>query len=96
MNNREETLKVLLALKEDLPAARFVCIAADYAMEDKKITKAACQRFTEMIADRLRGEYTVDGWLRRYHGIDTVNYTPDVRLDYRQRWVDAMIEEFSS
>jgi len=96
MNNRKETLKVLLAVKEELPAARFVCVAADYAVDDDKITWAVCHRFTEMIADRLQGEYTVDSWLRKYHGIDTVNYTPDVKLDYRQRWVDAMIKEFSS
>ena len=96
MNNRKETLKVLLAVKEELPAARFVCVAADYAMEDKKITQGACEQFKGMIAGRLRYEYTVDSWLRKYHGIDTVNYTPDVKLDYRQRWVDAMIKEFSS
>jgi hypothetical protein len=97
MTNRKETLKVLLAAKKRLIFARFVCVAADYAEEDGAISKKECERFKDMISERICGEYTVNTWLRRYHGIDTVNYNyaPNVMLEYRHRWMDAMIEEFS-
>ncbi len=89
-------LKVLRALKPHLVHEVFVCCAASRAESYRKITPYECDVFKAMIYKRIEGRYTVTTWLREVKGfLDVVDAPYKVTLDYRQRWVDSMIEEFS-
>lgn len=67
----------------------FICLALD---EDPAGNEAK-----QIIMQRLGGEMIVDHWLINRGFISTM--APDYDLivqDYRHRWLDALIEEFSS
>lgn len=89
-------LKVLLALKPYLDYRQFVCNAAGSAREKGDITYDECEVFKDFIDERIEGHMTVTDWLYAVHGIPYIGNSAsadDVKLEYRHRWVNAMIEE---
>jgi len=73
--------------------AVFVCITIKHT----KFPNAAL--LMAEIAHRLEGHYTVYHWLKEkgvFEGIDdTLKYWESHSREYRLRWIDSLIEEFS-
>ena len=88
-------LKVLLEIGNYLPRMGFLCCAAEKAQREGKITSHEEFVFKQFISERIKGHYTVLSWLKEEHGIDYTRYPDNCRLEYRQRWLQSMIEEFS-
>jgi hypothetical protein len=73
----------------------YVCWAIDEAIEQGKISNNEGVKTKRMIEDRIDGCATVIEWLLVRKGIYIHGTTYEQRQDYRLRWMDAMIAEFS-
>ena len=99
--------KAFVAAKEYLASAgeyysrtkqEFICHALRDAQIGGRITKQARELATSVVMDRIYNHRTVQGWLY------TNGYLPgdlpprktfNLCQEYRHRWLDALIEEFS-
>lgn len=92
---RQIILKVLRAIHGPiLDQSEFVCCAADTAARSNVIFNYERDIFEKFIRERLEGCYTVTEWVSK-QGFFTRTVDTRWKLDYRQRWVAAMIKEFS-
>ncbi len=66
----------------------YICLALD---ESKHPFYKAAQK---VVAERLTGCGTLRGWLHREGYINDDNFSQDIQ-DYRHRWVQELIKEFS-
>ena len=89
-------VKALKAAKSCLEESKYICIALARAASEDKITEKEYLITQAMILRRLGMYFTLNSWLRA-QGIDVNSYEDcdQIMLDYRFRWIDSMIAEFS-
>ena len=74
----------------------FICCALDKARRHRKISDTAADAAEKVIMNRLGGYYTAAGWLSNKIGTDAVKAAGATALqEWRHRWLDSMIKEFS-
>lgn len=56
---------------------------------------AAAEAAVQIIQQRLRGNGTVEGWLMGHADVDMDDLTKENCREYRLRWVQSLIQEFS-
>ncbi len=81
-----------------LPVARettFICWAIGAAWQRQGITESARDRALQLIHSRLDGYGTVISWLCNTTDIDAHQYRSEIQQEYRHRWLDSLIAEFS-
>ena len=80
---------------------KFICIAiTTAAAHSKRITKEDVERCTEVVESRLKGAYTLEGWLNDWGCVpahELCDRTTKDRIQaHRHAWVDMLIAEFES
>lgn len=98
MNKRERiasafrAAKPFLSLKATTKGVPYICWALEDAKDANKISRYDEWAAKDVVMGRIHPYVTVDEWLT-----DELNVTPtDNQLqEYRHRWLDALIEEFS-
>lgn len=73
----------------------YICFAIDTAWQDGQY-KLGGTLAKQVINHRLGNEVLVEGWLYREAKVPKHLLTPINVQPYRHRWVDALIQEFSS
>lgn len=79
----------------------YICLCLNQVAEATKSPGIVegCQDAKEIIQDRLTPFSSVGGWLDRMVGFGYGDYSYHLQAghiqDYRHRWIDALIEEFS-
>lgn len=98
INTRQRYVRVLNAIKPLISeSCPFVCHAVAAACKRGLISDFEAEQFKEMINERLQGRFTVHEWLTYRAKVEIDPDTWDrYRVEYRHRWVDAMIAEFSA
>lgn len=79
----------------DFHWTEYICHAIDNAREEKFITSRTCKLCWNVIRTRLDGSDTVTHWLLRNGYIDDLHDWESIQ-DYRHRWLDSLILEYSS
>ena len=105
MNKRQQIHKALKAAKPLLShiylpggtgLAAYLCWALEDSNSDGEISNLACEMTKKMIMDRLDSHITVRDWLITNVGYYVVKMAgEDAMQEYRHRWLDSMIKEFS-
>ena len=80
---------------------RFICLAVDHEFSGSDSAEA----FKQFIRERISGYYTIENWLVNSETgpkLDRVyirrlyNEKSRILRDYRVRWLDSLIKEFSN
>lgn len=104
MNKRKLILSALTAAKPFVAEFsypygekyQFICHAIQRATLERLCSLEAGELAEEMILERLNGVITVECWLgRNVPGYRDYNHHPHAVQQYRHRWLNALIEEFS-
>jgi hypothetical protein len=79
------------------PCLAFICLAVQAYKENPEKVK----ELTNLIRDRLEGEFTYRGWVKKTHpGIYDLSVSKDTLVEdaYKGRvtWVKSLIEEFKA
>lgn len=80
---------------------QFICMASGMAEKYDWITEQARRRAKAIVIKRLEGEFTVADWLvrkgciARRNRLALTNLQQQQIQEYRHRWLDALIAEFS-
>ena len=93
--SNEQMVKILKRVRFWLSTRTrsFVCTSAQYAYERNEISNWEHQLFIKFINNRICGCVTVTVWLQKQKF--DVGSNVEIWRQYRLRWVDSMIEEFS-
>jgi hypothetical protein len=74
----------------------FICVALKNAFEANEIPLAAYRRAEKMISNRIWPYYTAEEWLRGTIGHADVNAAGESAVQqWRHKWLDSMVKEFS-
>jgi len=106
MNKRQHIHKALKAAKPLLSRSKvhsvvagkaaYLCWALEDSNSNGEISNLACEVTKKMIMDRLDSHITVRDWLITNVGFYEVKRAgEDAMQEYRHRWLDALIKEFS-
>ena len=103
MNKRQYIHAVLKAAKPFLSKTyrcgdkeQFICHALLRVKRSRRELFAAAILAEKMIMERLNGQYTAENWLARKIGWYEIDKAPvDAVQQWRHRWLDSMIKEFS-
>jgi hypothetical protein len=82
--------------------SHYICLAAEAARDDGRITGSAYYRITSKVSSLLGGCSSLGQWLKVRHGVDEVLWFHVDYQDYvekiqatRHAWVDSLILEFA-
>ena len=94
MNKEVELLKIARDMIE-CEDERFICHAVVWSAYYKKGYHAAGKRVADFISRSLNGHYTLDAWLEVVAGVHYSKLTAKRMREYRLRYIDHLIKEFS-
>ena len=75
---------------------RFICNALLFAYMRDLIGNWAVNEAKHIIEVRMDYAHTLEGWLKEHHGVPRQQQTDCAMHEYRQAWLDHLIQEFSS
>jgi hypothetical protein len=79
-----------------VPKHRYICHAIEYAAKYHGMNLSyGRERLLSTISERLQGHATLEFWLNR-NGVSVSDQTPALMQDYRHRWLQELIKEFSA
>ncbi len=96
------TSTILREVKRRLPkdadswrASPFIC---DHVREvcDEKGKRLTGVRIRDMISKRIKGRFDIEAWLIHEAGVHPAAIDDINIQEYRQRWLDSMIVEFTA
>lgn len=77
----------------------YICIAINEVMNRNHVLCNSCTAAKTIIAQRLEGSPTVGSWLKDNGFITSSSFThtnsQNQLQEYRHRWLDSLIKEFS-
>lgn len=73
----------------------YICITIHSLVEGGSITYRDMQAAKNVIQGRMGGYASLDAWLEHKHGIPAIKLTKTRMREYRLRWLDSLIAEFS-
>ena len=81
--------EVLRKAKPELKKTKYVC----YAIEDCLATTQAKNKAKKYVAKLIQPWGSVSSWLIRQAKINALDINEDTLQEYRERWIDHMIQE---
>lgn len=97
MTSNKEIAEAFRITKEIHAAGKtfYICNALRHAYADNNINARIYYTCLIVIRKRLGGFGTVNAWLID-NGVDSRKMTDEAMFQYRQAWLDKLIEEFSN
>ncbi len=92
---RRDLHKAFKAAESYLEKQGFLCWAVVEAHRAGKITESQQELAKNLIEHRIHPHHTVGTWLNRSAGIPDKKITSKAMKAYRERWLAALVKEFS-